>query len=207
MTNVLSVDFDWIMAPCIELYNAAAIEEKELDELFPNIKAMHLFPDYKKYRELCLYLINICYKIKDKNHIIFARNHDEILDYINDKWKIEDDIHVYNIDHHHDCGYKNSYQEGIDFGKSCTNWVILCDKIKHYTWINNLDSDHGTIYDEVIKKFESFQYTSDINLINYKNFDYVFVCLSPGWVPAELFPLFDALEFMIKDSMNVNEVI
>ena len=198
MVNILSVDFDWIMAPSIDLYNGAACDNINVEDSCPATLNVTLRPDYNKYKQLGIYLKNITDKIGEKSKIVFADKHRSLITCINDKWKLDVPLHVYNIDHHHDCGYEMSIEDCMKTGIDSGNWAIGCDKIKKYTWIGNNNSETITITDEKINKFGEFTMVYDINAINYINFDYVFVCLSPGWIPKELWPLYELLEFNIK---------
>ena len=193
--KILSVDLDWIMEPSINMYNGLASGNTNLDEFLKQNPGISLEGDLDKYKTLSIYLKNICNKITLPDRIQFRINHDEIINCIDNIWKLDKEKYdIYNIDHHHDCGYGiEKYSDVVDQGLTCGNWVMYCKNLRNYTWINNKNSDCGLI-DEIIEKLTQFTYVSDINLINFINFDYVFVCLSPGWVPNKYFPLFDILE-------------
>jgi len=198
MVNILSVDFDWIMSPSIDLYNSKAADNLNVDISCPATRNVTLRPDYNQYKQLFIYLQNITNKINDPKKVIFCDKHREIETCIKDKWKLDIPLHVYNIDHHHDCGYELTLQDTLKDGLHSGNWAVAIDNIKKYTWIGNANSETLTLTDEKIKHFNEFMMVNDINAINYINFDYVFVCLSPGWVPQDLWPLYDILEFNIR---------
>lgn len=198
MVNILSVDFDWIMEPCIELYNKTAHDNINVEDSCPSSRNVALQPDYEKYKQLGIYLKNITDKIEDKSKVIFADKHKDIITCIKDKWKLEIPLHIYNIDHHHDCGYDLTIEDCLKYGIDSSNWVYGSENIKKYTWIGNSNSETFTITDEKVKHFNTFMMSNDINTINYIDFDYVFVCLSPGWIPKQLWPLYELLEFQIN---------
>lgn len=200
MVNILSVDFDWIMEPCINLYNGMADDGINLSQNVEELKHIQCVPDYNKFYQISVYIKNIAKTINDNSKIYFCDKHREILDCINDKWKLDIPVHIYNIDHHHDCGYFGDIKKNTENGPGSNNWALMSDKIKKYTWINNKNSETISLNNDIIQHFDVFEQSSDINLINYIKFDYIFVCLSPGWVPTELFPLFDTLQFMIKEN-------
>ena len=197
--NILSIDFDWIMEPSIALYNDLAADSVPCDETLSRAPGVTIKPDFEKFRLLNMYINNIVHTIKDTSHVGYATHHEAIIDYIKNIWKLGDKrYNIYNIDHHHDCGYGVlTMQDIYDMKLQCGNWVPYCDKIKDYIWINNKNSITNTIIPEVRQRFRKFQFTADINIINYVKFDYLFLCLSPGWVPKEYYPLYQVLEFNI----------
>ena len=206
-TNILSVDFDWIMEPSIRFYDEFAYGTRPLDEFLKESPGVTVKPDFKKYERLAVYLRNVAATIAEPMHIAFFDDHDMIVNCINDIWKIGNKpYNIYNIDHHHDCGYGvQSLQDIDEQGLTCGNWVAHCTNLKDYTWINNKNSQVNII-DEVFKRFRRYQHTNDIRIVDYVKFDYVFFCLSPGWMPSELFPLYDVIHFDIEKSYEGVEV-
>lgn len=200
--NILSIDFDWIMEPCIEFYNDKATQSIALDELLKLSPNIYIKPDYQKFSTLVTYATNIAQTLPNAKNVYFGVNHQEIISAIENIWDIKDkSYHIYNIDHHHDCGYGvTTLQEINKQGLTCGNWLAYCKNLKSYTWINNKNS-HIEMPDEVFQKLSKYTFSSDINIINYINFDYIFVCASPGWVPSELSPLYTLLQF------NINAVL
>lgn len=69
MKKILSIDFDIIMAPCIEIYNnmASSFNWKELEQI-PQLKV--LTADLIHYNRLTKYLIKLSNYI-DKENIFF----------------------------------------------------------------------------------------------------------------------------------------
>lgn len=205
--NILSVDFDWIMEPSINIYNEIADGKIPLDQVLKLSPGVTLKPDLEKYKTLIIYLGNIVRSLPNRDRVQICQNHDEIIDAINNIWKLTDkEYNIYNIDHHHDCGYAVQTQDDIDKqGLACGNWITHCKNLQSYTWINNKNSDINII-DEVFQNFHKYVYTNDINIINYISFDYVFICLSPGWIPSELQPLFDIIEFNVNNIFKIKEI-
>ena len=121
--NVLSVDFDIIMAPDIGLYNGlVGVSPDNSRSIDQRIKEHPMLSgcraDLNHYQRLVLYILNV---IKDMEieDIRISYTHEDIKNVLKDL----QDVHVYNIDHHHDLGYP---QEGKDIPAkdhcSCANW-------------------------------------------------------------------------------------
>lgn len=129
--NIVSIDFDIIMAPSIEFYNNNVRDRTLFDN--PLLKVCNA--DLEHYRRLTDWLI----KNKKENNVIIIKSHERIVNYIDNP----DDI-VINIDHHHDLGYKFLENTCLDESKiDCGNWAeyLLSNKlIKKYIWINNENS-------------------------------------------------------------------
>jgi hypothetical protein len=68
------------------------------------------------YQKITQYLLDII-KDMDKKDVIFIKNHETIIEFLNK----ENNHIVYNIDHHHDCGYGK--KEEIMDKLTCANWV------------------------------------------------------------------------------------
>ena len=204
MVNILSVDFDWIMEPYIEFYNQFADDMSDLNMIVPDLNKINPYPDLNKFKLLTTYLYNISNDITDKNNIYFGKRHSEIKDVIENQWKIRMPIHVYNVDHHHDCGYKSTLEAIMNDKYRSNNWPLYIDTIKRYTWIGN-ENSQPFLVEEVIHHFDQFQQSTDINILNYIKFDYIFVCLSPGWIPKHVLPLYDLLGHIIVHGRDLNE--
>ena len=203
--NILSVDFDWIMEPSIKAYNDITDGLIPLDETLASSPGITISPSYAKFKDLVIYTGNIAQTMVASNHVVFGKNHNEIITSIENIWHINRPYNIYNIDHHHDCGYTvETLEELYNQGLGCGNWVPYCKNLNEYIWINNRNSDLQII-DEVFQNFHKFTRTSDLHLIDYIPFDYMFVCLSPGWIPSKLFPLYDVLKFNIETVLRFKE--
>lgn len=197
--NILSVDFDWIMEPSINMYNDHIRGSTTIDEILKNNPGIVVKPDIQKFYTLFTLINVISNWIDNPNHFVIADNHQEIVDTINTKWDIQDKYTLYNIDHHHDCGYDVKTLEDIDNQNvQCGNWVHWIKNLDKYIWINNKNSD-TFMTQEIFYAIPKYQMSYDINLIRNVKFDYLFLCLSPGWTPKEFWPLFDTISFNIKE--------
>lgn len=176
------------MAPDINLYNGlikATLPINQLSEEHPFLLGARA--DLEHYKKIIFYLFDLIKQLPIE-HIRFSYNHEDIKYILNDINK----ANVYNIDHHHDLGYDDdTYKEC-----TCANWAkYFLDNqiINNYTWIKNTNSD--------IK--ENIKYNKinliDINLNTFlPKIDYLFICLSPEWVPEQYYPLF----YLIVDYFN-----
>ena len=160
MENIVTIDFDIIMAPSIEIYN------KEIqggltyeDYAFKNI--INPIVDFNIYKKLTNYILE-CKKNNIK--IFFISSHEEIYKYI----KNLKEINLINIDHHHDFGYKNNFNYLNRI--TCGNWVRYCfnkNIIKTYLWINDDNSKdlHFKSYESIFithKNIKEINFNKDI---------------------------------------------
>lgn len=173
MKTIISIDFDIIMEPSIEQYNF----------MVPKLNWTTL--KQLPYLEELEYNKNFYNKIKEyikkypKNKKIFIKEHDEIAKYITEK------CYLINIDHHHDCGYKNNGSQ-----LSCANWLgYLYNKqlIENKPiWYCDKHSTTSPVPDWIeIKDFEN----EDIPLG-----DLLIIANSVPWIPPEYQPLFEELK-------------
>lgn len=183
MKNIVSIDFDIIMAPDIEKYNniAGNINWQAMEQL--GIKA-----DFTHYKRLTKWLISTM-KFLESKDIVLIKDHGQILNYIPE----DEDINLWNIDHHHDCGYRNSL--------NCGNWACKIPNLKNYTWINNSTS----ILDD--SKSETILINSSFSLINYNLFnlpkpDKLILCLSEPWMPRGHRELFMVWKEILENYYN-----
>lgn len=96
--NVLSIDFDIIMAPSINLYNNM-VPGLKWDELLKNLPNLSTTPaDLNIYSDLLRYLLRT---IDKTSSIYIAYSHSFIKDYL----QYDYDLNITNIDHHHDIFY------------------------------------------------------------------------------------------------------
>lgn len=200
--NILSIDFDIIMAPDIPLYNhliqgtdanGKNISLQTIAKDFPSLN--YCRADLGHYQKIFLYLVKIIPYL-DVDDIRVSFNHEDI------KFILEEasDAHVFNIDHHHDLGYYDRPEKRKnDNICSCANWgdyFFRNGTITKFTWLKNVNSDENQEY----KEDPRVEYLDlrDYDLNNLPKFDKLFICLSPEWVSENYFPLF----YMILDYIN-----
>jgi len=218
--KVLTIDLDYIMEPCIGLYNDLHYDQN------PQTRWRSLFE--KTAFTSNMFEINIsnlmyCYNvflksIKNCEYVAFGYTHDDILHYIDD-FK---DIDLINIDHHCDflqgC-FTEEYQQNapqkeiaeiIDSNRvNEGNWVayLNCKNVLNsYTWIGNENSAikwSNPFTASMIKNFTNLE-KENYNFTDY-NFDHIFVCLSPQYIPHKFWHYFSMFitvyeEFTGKDA-------
>jgi len=168
-------------------------------------KVEYCFNVFKKALEYC-------------DSVMFAYDHDAILYRLemDDAY----DLEIINIDHHADTlngtpyshamevfddeeilvlEYEyNNFKCGRVMEGSWVGWLDWKNKLKKYTWIhgstsdgcnssggNNITKDYHEIFSANLEDCLREDYTFD----SYK-FDFIFVCLSPGYVPQKFWNIF-----------------
>lgn len=194
MKNIVTIDFDIIMAPCIEIYNDLIAPMGW--EHFLKIDQMKvLTADLDHYQKLTNYLIKIIKKL-NKENIVFIENHAQIIHYLDTNER----LNIYNIDHHHDCGYRNDEgKKRHELELTCGNWALFLKNmniLNNFYWINNKNSNRPPEEKKQIKYVE--HELNDFNLDNLPIPDKLIICLSEPWVP----PMFRPLYFLWMDIFN-----
>lgn len=179
MKKILTIDFDIIMNPSIDLYNDSDLGVDEFLNKFDFIPVISA--DLNLYRDLTEIVL------KYINNITFIYDHHDIVDFLKDE---EEPFELYNIDYHHDIGYEeknkwhiplseNDYHEG--------NWVRYLyniNKIQKYIWYK---SYYSSSPDAEIEKYlteEHLIHNTNIELFTKEiEFDRVYISLSSEWVP------------------------
>lgn len=190
MKRVLSIDFDICMGRVLPIYNACV--PADWNRIIADFPAMADAPmDFEIYKQIGLFLTHPDNLNKE---IYFADNHDKILNFLEEE---KDDLIITNIDFHHDLGYDDGTKKAID----CANWAkYLLDndsRVKSYIWVHSP-------YSNVEEKKQQYSYIHH-NFFDYKlmshigNFDKIFICLSPEWVPPTYYNLFDMLNFQVEN--------
>ena len=199
MKKVLSIDLDYIMKPCIEVFNSISFNDNPTlrwEQLYNdlNFKESHFYIDQSNL----LFCFNTFLKaLKNCDSASFGYEHDSILFSISEY----EDIELINIDHHDDIfggdyandlpleeALKKEYYEILKHNRvhegNWGAWLSGQNKIKSFTWIGNDNSGNKArnIYNsEVIPNYKN------VERENYKfdnfNFDHIFVCLSPQYIP------------------------
>lgn len=217
--RVLSIDLDYCMFPCIERYQQDVPNGRhpvmawmrffhDIDD----VKESELLIDKESLHD--------CYNVFSKalqhcDNVGFAYDHDGILYELENK----SDIEIINFDYHGDVVNLSEFSFIIDEDEKQFNpkefaayvefsairkynnvmegnwvaWLKENNKLKNYTWIT---SNKDSIFPE--NKEFSYEYLDgnfDVKLreqyefSDYK-FDYIFVCLSPLYVPPKYWGYF-----------------
>lgn len=186
MKTILTIDFDIIMAPSIELYNDK-VPKISWNELLTNPYMKLTKIDSEHYQRLTILIFKYFQKL-DKNKIHFIESHEEIIQYFD----YEEKYTIINIDHHHDIGYSiEDIKRVSNIKGTCANWVqYLYNKncLNEYIWIHNINSK---MPDEKLKDLLNIDYClSQFDLNNLFTPDELVICLSSPWIPPEYTSLF-----------------
>ena len=188
MKNILSIDFDIIMAPTIWLYNNIVPQQK-WNDLNSSPYMQLATADLLHYHRLTNYLLYLTKKLS-KDNIHFVLDHEQIA------FKLaqtpEEKYVITNIDHHHDVAYHDKdvpFIEGPPTCATCLKWLSERGMVERYRWINNGNSNG--IFNKELEKF--IDVTIDFRDFSFENQtdpDEVFIVLSSPWIPPEYQRLF-----------------
>ena len=225
--KVLSIDLDYIMSPSIEIYQSLYFDHnpstrwRTLFEQSP-FNENHLDMDIMEW----MYCFNAFVKaIKTAKSVSFGYSHDAIL-YELDQY--EEPIDLINIDHHDDFfggdflnafenmeeALENEFMElNLHRRVNEGNWVGYLaskDMIKSYTWVANRNSSNqkwAHVIERFIPHLIQFNQFEPVAAELGEDFDHVFLCLSPQYVPRKYWHYFSMLisiyEEFTGESANV----
>jgi len=215
--NVLSIDLDFVMGPCINLYNdCAGGEEFQNADFWDKVNMIRGIDQYLSYDEnKYLFLVDILatqLRNLDADKIFFAEEHDMILEFLCREDKAGETFNIYNVDHHHDIYYNPTQKSEVDrFDYAClANWVYYLgknEKINKYYWVRNENSAPfpEAEFSELTFPVDTDKYYKDLaKLVMEVNFDYVFVCRSNEYFPKKYNHLFESLRIMSSAVKNHN---
>lgn len=111
-----------------------------------------------------------------------------------------EEINIYNIDHHHDYAYK------IHATLEESNWMFHLTNMFptriNYLWVCNPESEHMGFdnYQRFKQKIKTFKFDFNLNSIEKRRFDKIFVCSSPGYnTSQEAIMAYKIIEGIIKN--------
>lgn len=189
--RVLSIDFDIIMSPCINLYNDMAGEGENSQV---NWEKIFYSRDLEKF--LCYdsnTLTNLFKLLKEqKCKFEFIESHADIVPFITEK------CDLVNIDFHHDIWYnKESTEHYAEDKWSCANWVGYLgykDLLNTYYWIKAGNSQ------QFVGEFNVPWEKDNVDKIPFLgSFDKVIICFSPNWVPYKYRHLYDLIKVVFSE--------
>jgi hypothetical protein len=204
--KILSIDFDIIMYPCINLYNADVDGGDNPIDLWKELEDEYGFENY----DILTYdgrvlkeITKLLAENKDKP-IYFIQEHQEIVDNLKKGagWG-EDRYDVYNVDFHHDLWYRDT-----DFAEilkqdeyNCSDWLgylFLTKKLTGLTWLKAPNSDppeikaYGSDLELQTLRIREFYKLHEID------FDEIYFCLSPQWIPQKYKIFYDIIKILIE---------
>ena len=217
--NVLSVDIDYIMGPCIQLYNdmCGIIDTRlPIEEFWCKVQKERYLSKFLSYDPNSLnFITDLIFKVCDEipsENIYIGKEHDAILTFLcGDEKKKDEVFNVFNIDHHHDLFYGLTQRDEVERFNyaSLSNWVwylFINKKLRDYYWINNESSDIESL-DPIATLHPNFE---KINYFTYRKnelftqikFDYLFLCKSEKFFPIRFYNIFDDLVEKIGEKKN-----
>lgn len=219
--QILTVDFDIIMDPCIKLYNKDINAHENDRVIWESLERMYNIDKHLSYDSNILLGIERVMLLALLNGATFKaiRNHDEILE--DDDFKMWNEqnclFDITNVDYHHDLGYTEEGEaRALDQDVyDCTDWAGYLyhrGKLGRYDWVKAKSSDIPPKdvfkHSLVIQRFNDFiqQYTGD-NGNPPKEvcfFDKVYFALSPQWVPYKYHHLYHMIRISCQDFNRIN---
>ena len=218
---ILSIDFDIIMSPIIQLYNDLVTpydnRERNWDEIFYVRKIENLLSFDKEIYEKINKILLECFNQKKKIYI--GRDHSSLLsviaEYIKNK-EINGPMEIINIDHHHDIYYNEDQIKNFTFYNypCCGSWAGYLDNLnllKKYYWINNSTSLDFFPLDNRDFLLNNLEITNikDFEISSYDNIDFIYFCSSLSYIPPQYDDLFlFTLKLLIEEKeKNNGEII
>lgn len=215
---VISVDLDFILEPCIQLYNDLVINDvSDQNIMWEDIMRQrdlerHLSVNQENWQFIC----DIIKRSKNKCNIYVGNDHSSILTAINQEVKrngISLPLDIVNIDHHHDILYKEINRAIIDKYQdpNCADWVYFLGRmglLDNYFWIANPNSEP---YDT--QKMGTFKVNNFIQM-NKSQFDYnslgnidlIFFTSSTPWIPRKFLNYHFAMIKLILETFDESKV-
>lgn len=210
IVNILSIDFDIIMYPCIKLYNDKIGGDQNSTSLWLALERdfeieKYLSYDANVYKNLCKLIKR---NIDNGAKLYGLENHEDIITELKKDSNYETNLYnVTNIDFHHDIYYREEDRvEAKYFDKSnCSDWFgYLIDNKKvasDLRWIKAPNSEPCHIedfmskltVDNITNDFRSNKVFTDID------YQYIYLVKSPQWVPHKFIHLYDLIIDLFGD--------
>lgn len=210
--NVLSIDFDIIMYPCIKLYNGHISGMDNPTNIWRFLENEYDIDKYLSYDAKTLSLIASLIKknIKNGAKIVFLDEHHKIVDDLKSDPNFDTNLYnLVNVDWHHDIFYR---KEDIALTKyfddyDCSNWIGYLykkNKLASCKWVKAPNSEVGNVFrpelgvinEEDIEKFSIADINIEHELQSVKDFDaqIIYLVKSPQWVPYKYQHLYNLLK-------------
>ena len=211
--SLLSIDFDYIMNPCINLYNQYSHGDGNptiiWERLFQDLDLKdHLSYDAKALKDISMIMTR---SVLGGAKFVAIDSNEKIVDDLKKSKDYEESIYdIINIDFHHDIIYNRDDLADI-FNRgdyTCANWamyLMVNDKINVYTWVK---APNSKLFDEsIIKDALNENYLDKhVNILRQRDikkiyipFDKVYLCKSEQWVPYQYIHLYDTLCSMLTE--------
>ncbi len=210
--NILSIDFDIIMYPCIKLYNDKVNGSENSTVVWNILNDTMEIDKHISYDAKTLLLLGFLLKKAkaDNSKIIALDEHQKIIDDLKTIDKYNSDIYnITNVDFHHDIFYRKEDESRVKYFDKydCSNWVGYLyknNKLVSYTWYKAPNSEiiRSSLIDE--KDADKFIFKSigidDDNMeLMKKTCNRVYLVKAPQWVPYKYIHLYNLLYSMVSD--------
>lgn len=196
--KILSIDFNYIMYPCIKLYRHYCNPSEHPNTIWNNIQNDLEIENFLCYDGEALKQIAALIRRNQKNNVLLylITDHKEIVDAISKL--TTGSFELTNIDWYHDISANNADVESVsNFDKyDDTNWVGYLQaqhKLSKYTWIKARNSElcPNDILDKLNLSLEIGGMKRIPELPN--DYDAVYFCLNPSHVPYKYKHLYELI--------------
>lgn len=203
--KILSIDFDAIMFPCIRLYNEYCYGNENATTIWRQLEFDRDINQYLSYdANVYKNIGKIIFKnIKNGAKLIPIQEHQMLVDHLKKYDLLDLQFDITNIDYHHDIAYnRNSFVEMEFDNYSCADWAGYLMTLNPETTLTWVRCPGSSPYNEDIKEFTNTITIKRIDEIVDLDDDYdlIYFCLSPQWVPYVYHHLYDLLIDLAKEA-------
>ena len=203
--KILSIDFDAIMFPCIRLYNEYCYGNENATTIWRQLEFDRDINQYLSYdANVYKNIGKIIFKnIKNGAKLIPIQEHQMLVDHLKKYDLLDLQFDITNIDYHHDIAYnRNSFIEMEFDNYTCADWAGYLMTLNPETTLTWVRCPGSSPYNEDIKEFTNTITIKRIDEIVDLDDDYdlIYFCLSPQWVPYVYHHLYDLLIDLAKEA-------
>lgn len=203
--KILSIDFDAIMFPCIRLYNEYCYGNENATTIWRQLEFDRDINQYLSYdANVYKNIGKIIFKnIKNGAKLIPIQEHQMLVDHLKKYDLLDLQFDITNIDYHHDIAYnRNSFVEMEFDNYTCADWAGYLMTLNPETTLTWVRCPGSSPYNEDIKEFTNIITIKRIDEIVDLDDDYdlIYFCLSPQWVPYVYHHLYDLLIDLAKEA-------
>ena len=203
--KILSIDFDAIMFPCIRLYNEYCYGNENATTIWRQLEFDRDINQYLSYdANVYKNIGKIIFKnIKNGAKLIPIQEHQMLVDHLKKYDLLDLQFDITNIDYHHDIAYnRNSFVEMEFDNYTCADWAGYLMTLNPETTLTWVRCPGSSPYNEDIKEFTNTITIKRIDEIVDLDDDYdlIYFCLSPQWVPYVYHHLYDLLVDLAKEA-------
>ena len=203
--KILSIDFDAIMFPCIRLYNEYCYGNENATTIWRQLEFDRDINQYLSYdANVYKNIGKIIFKnIKNGAKLIPIQEHQMLVDHLKKYDLLDLQFDITNIDYHHDIAYnRNSFVEMEFDNYTCAAWAGYLMTLNPETTLTWVRCPGSSTYNEDIKEFTNTITIKRIDEIVDLDDDYdlIYFCLSPQWVPYVYHHLYDLLIDLAKEA-------